>query len=100
MTPDQLRTVIAWLEERVVLTESGPPPEIVFAAPQPADIERLGVAAGEARRLLTAPWWPEMVADILDTPGFCGANEAPETVLRYARDVVGEYVRKRFSLEP
>jgi hypothetical protein len=97
MTPDQLRSVIADLEARVTLASPGPPAAIAFAAPATADLERLGVRGDEARRLLDAPWWPEMVADIVDTPGFCGAGEPPATVLRYARDVVGEYIRKRFS---
>jgi hypothetical protein len=100
MTPDQLRAVVADLEARVTLADAGPPAVIAFAALAEGDLERLGVPAAEARRLLGAPWWPEMVADILDTPGFCGADEAPEAVLRYARDVVGEYIRKRFSLAP
>lgn len=100
MTPEQLRAVIASLEARVSLEAPGPPPVIAFAAPDPADLGRLGAAADEVRRLLDAPWWPEMVADIHDTPGFCAAEETPETVLRYARDVVSEYVRKRFPLTP
>jgi hypothetical protein len=100
MTPDELRAVVADLEARVTLADPGPPAVVAFAVPAAAEVERLGVAASEARRLLGAPWWPEMVTDIVDTPGFCGEGEAPETVLRYARDVVGEYVRKRFSLNP
>jgi hypothetical protein len=100
MTPDQLRAVLVDLEARVTLADPGPPAVVAFAAPAAAEIEHLGVDAGEARRLLGAPWWSEMVADILDTRGFCSADEAPEAVLRYARDVVGEYIRKRFPLEP
>jgi hypothetical protein len=100
MTPDQLRAVIALLEERVTLGAPGTTIALVFAAPSTLDVERLGVSASESRRLLEAPWWPEMTADILATPAFCDAEEAPETVLRYARDVVSEYVRKRFSLTP
>lgn len=100
MTPEQLRAVIASLEARVSLAAPGPPPVIAFAAPDPADLGRLGVAADEVRRLLDAPWWPEMVADIVETPDVCGAEETLETVLGYARDVVSEYVRKRFSLAP
>jgi hypothetical protein len=100
MTPEQLRAVIASLEARVTVAVPGPPPVFAFAAPTALDLARLGVDAAEARRLLEAPWWPEMVVDILETPSFCAAEEKPETALRYARDVVSEYVRKRFSLTP
>ena len=98
MTPEQLRTVIGLLERRV---GCAPSPAggctVSFAPPTAADLAAAGIAVDEAERVLTAPWWPEMVDEIVDTPTFCGDDEPPETVLRYARDVVGEYVRKRFT---
>jgi hypothetical protein len=48
--------------------------------------------------LLAAPWIPEMFAEVLETPELCEPGNSVEQVLRYARDVVGEYVRKRFPL--
>ena len=100
MTPDELRAAIAFLEHRVELAESARPTTIAFATPSADDLVGIGLAENDARRLLEAAWWPEMVAEIIDTPSFCGAGEPPGTVLRYARDVVGEYVRKRFSPVP
>jgi len=99
MTPDELRGAITVIESRVVLTQHVPV-TVAFAVPAVGDLTRLGITEGEARRLLGAPWWAEMAADITDTPSFCGGDETPETVLRYARDVVAEYVRKRFALTP
>jgi hypothetical protein len=97
MTPELLRAVIAWLEGRV-RCEGGPGAIAVsFAAPSDRDLVALGVSSPDAVRLLAADWWPEMVAEIVDTPSFCGADEPPETVLRYARDVIGEYIGKRFT---
>ncbi len=52
------------------------------------------------RRLLAAPWWDEMVADIVETPQLCDPDTPPETILRWARDVPGEWIRKRFPLDP
>ena len=97
MTPDEVRAAIALLERRVGLAEPATPIAIVFSAPSADDFAAIGLAGVDAARLLDAPWWPEMVAEILETPSFAGAGEAAETVLRYARDVVGEYVRKRFA---
>ena len=50
------------------------------------------------RRLLAAPWLADMASEILETPEFCEPEESPEQLLGYARDVVGEYIRKRFPL--
>jgi hypothetical protein len=36
--------------------------------------------------------------DVRETPAFCDPDDPPEQVLRCARDVVGEYIRKRFQL--
>ena len=47
---------------------------------------------------LEAPWWDEMVADIVETPAMCEPDDPPEQVLEYARDVVSEYIRKRARL--
>jgi hypothetical protein len=97
MTPDQLRTVIAWLEQRIRCARTSGVTTVTFDPPTAADLVPIGVDEGDGARLLAAPWWPEMVADIVGTPAFCGADEDLDTVLRYARDVVGEYLRKRFT---
>ena len=43
-------------------------------------------------------WWDEMVADIVETPDMCAPDDSPQQVLGYAKDVVSEYIRKRFPL--
>ena len=40
------------------------------------------------RQILDAPWWDEMVADVVETPEMCDPEDPPEQVLQYARDVV------------
>ena len=49
----------------------------------------------ELRRV---PWWDEMVTDVNETPDACDPDDPPHQVLEYAKDVVSEYVRKRFPL--
>lgn len=97
MTPDDLRRLIAYLEERV---EPAPrsSPALKFEMPDRETMLAAGLHPEAVTRLLEAPWLPEMVDDVLETPEFCAPGDSPEQVLRYARDVVGEYVRKRFDL--
>ena len=97
MTADELRAAITFLEHRVALAKPAAPISIVFSAPSADDLAAIGLPRDEAKHLLDAPWWPEMVAEIVETPSFAGADDPAEVVLRYARDVVGEYIRKRFS---
>ena len=59
-----------------------------------------GFTPDAVTQLLAAPWAAEMVTDVIETPKFCEPGDPPEMVLRYARDVVAEYVRKRFELTP
>ena len=58
-----------------------------------------GLNAEGVKRILRVPWWEEMVEDIVETPDMCDPDDSPEQILEYARDVVSEYIRKRFSLE-
>ena len=100
MTADELRAIIAYLVERVRLA---PQPAdgavgIAFDSPAEADMVAAGLDAEGVKRLLRVPWWDEMVADIVETPDMCEPDDAPEQVLAYARDVVPEYIRKRFPL--
>ena len=73
-------------------------PMIVFDQPDEAEMVAAGLDPTGVQRILAAPWWQEMVEDIVETPEFCDPGESSQQVLRYARDVVGEYVRKRFPL--
>jgi hypothetical protein len=101
MTPDELRAIMAHLRERVGLgtREPGAPIAIAFDAPTEKEMIGEGLNAGGVKRLLAVPWWDEMVADIVETPEMCDPDDPPEQVLEYARDVVSEYIRKRFPLE-
>lgn len=93
---DEIRRLITHLEQRVALADpSGR--LIVFDPPSADDLAGAGVGLETARRVLGSSWWPEMVEEILETPDFAGPDEGPEAVLGYARDVVGEYIRKRFD---
>lgn len=101
MTPDELRTIMTWLNERVTLesAESDSPVAIRFNAPTTEEMIEAGLHAGGSRMILEMPWWDEMVEDIVDTPEMCDPDDSPEEVLDFARDVISEYIRKRFPLE-
>jgi len=97
MTPDDLRAIREFLAQRVRL-RAAEPVEIAFDAPTADEMIAAGLDAEGCRQVLEAPWWDEMVADIVETPQMCEADEGPEQVLSYARDVVDEYMRKRMAL--
>jgi hypothetical protein len=98
VTPEELREVMAYLERRVCLADQGSR-TIVFEMPDEGELLEAGLNPEGVRRLLAAPWLSDMVSEVLETPEFCEPGDSPEQVLRYARDVVGEYIRKRFPLE-
>jgi hypothetical protein len=98
MTPEDQRRLIEILESRV--TTAGPEGrEIAFEMPKRGELLAAGIPEEGVRRLLEAPWLGEMAEEVRETPDFCGEGEDPARVLRYARDVVGEYLRKRLPLE-
>jgi hypothetical protein len=97
VTPEDLRDVIAYLERQVRPTD-GDSRSIVFEIPSEGELLEAGLNPEGVRRLLAAPWLSDMISEILETPEFCEPEESSEQLLRYARDVVGEYVRKRFPL--
>ena len=96
MTDEELREIMTYLEERVML-ESPEGRKLVFQPPTAAEMALAGLNPQGSARLLAEPWWNEMVNDVLETPDFCEPDEKPEQLLRYARDVVQEYIRKRFK---
>ena len=100
MLPDELRAIIGFLRQRVHLKSEEADAEVAigFAAPTPAEMAAAGLNAEGCRQILAAPWWDEMVVDIIETPEMCDPGDPPEQVLQYARDVVAEYVRKRAQL--
>ena len=71
---------------------------IGFDAPTVDQMAGAGLNPDGCRQILDAPWWEEMVADIVETPEMSDPGEPGERVLQYARDVVSEYIRKRAKL--
>ena len=100
MTPDNLRSIMAYLRERVTLESKDPGSavSITFLAPTEEEMIGAGLDPNGVKRILKVPWWDEMVTDIIETPEFCDSGDPPEQVLEYARDVVSDYIRKRFPL--
>ena len=95
MTPEVLRRLVSYLEERVRLTADS---KVQFELPDESRMLADGIHPEAIAQLLAAPWLEEMVVDVLETPDFCEPGETPEQILRLARDVVQEYIRKRFAL--
>lgn len=100
MTPDELRAMIDYLRKRVVCEdEEGKTIQIAFDNPTGDEMVAAGLNPDGVRCLLGLPWWDEMVTDIIETPDFCEDGDEPEQILEYARDVVSDYIRKRFPLD-
>ena len=100
MNPEEIRAIMDFLRQRVRLgdkTAAGSA-SIEFDTPSLADMEAAGLDPQGSQGVLSAPWWDEMVDDVLETPEMCEPDDAPDQVLEYARDVVSEYIRKRFTL--
>lgn len=97
MSPDEIRAIMSFLREKVHLADRGADGEVAvsFDAPTPDEMARAGLEPDGSRQILDAPWWDEMVTDIVETPEMCDPGDPPEQVLEYARDVVSEYIRKR-----
>jgi len=100
MTPEELRAIMVYLRKRVHLghQETKSPVVITFYAPTEEEMIDAGLNAEGVKRILRVPWWEEMVADIVETPDMCDPGDSPQQILEYARDVVSEYIRKRFPL--
>ena len=100
MTADELKAIMDYLSERVILSseENKSPVEIAFQSPTENEMIEAGLNAEGVRRILNVPWWEEMVTDIIETPDMCDPDDSPQQVLIYAKDVVSEYIRKWFPL--
>lgn len=100
MTPEELRAIMEYLMRRVRLEDPGDDGKaaIAFEAPTAEEMSGAGLSIEGIGRILGASWWDEMVADVLETPDMCEPGDPPEQVLKYARDVVAEYIRKRAAL--
>jgi len=94
--PLDIRTAIELLKGRVTVTEGADGEcEVAFADLDRDAMVALGIAPDLADRLSSAPWWPEMVEDVAETPDFCDPGTPPDEVLGYARDLIFEYIAKR-----
>jgi hypothetical protein len=100
MTPEELRAIMAYIRERVHLDtqEAKSTVVITFHGPTEEEMIDAGLNAEGVKRILRVPWWEEMVTDIVETPDYCDPGDSPQQVLEYARDVVSDYIRKRFPL--
>jgi hypothetical protein len=95
MEKDEIKRLYEWLQERVRLHTEDDEPMISFTEPVVDDFTAHGFSVEAIDRTLGSPWWKEMVIDIVETPEFAEPEDSPEQILRYARDVVTEYIRKR-----
>lgn len=100
MTPDELRDIMEYLRQRVRLKAEHAEGAVAveFDVPTAEGMAEAGLDPQGSARILAAPWWDEMVEDIIDTPEMCEPDDSSAQVLDYARDVVSEYVRKRAEL--
>lgn len=100
MTPEELRSIMAYLRDRVHLEpqEAESPVTVSFQAPTEEEMIDMGLDPEGVKRILRVPWWKEMVVDIVETPDMCDLDDPPQQVLQYAKDVVSDYIRKRFPL--
>ena len=101
MIPEELRAIMTYIRERVVLGPKETDGQIVitFLAPSKEEMIEAGLNPKGIKAILHAPWWEEMVTDIIETPEYCESDESSQKVLEYARDVVSDYIRKRVSLD-
>ena len=97
MNADELRAIMKFLTERAHLKDQPADGEVAvgFDVPTAEDMADAGLDRQGSREILDAPWFDEMVTDVVETPEMCEPDDPPEQVLRYARDVVEEYIRKR-----
>ena len=102
MKPEEPLAIMNFLRERVRPSpgETGGSVAIAFEAPVEEEMIAAGLNREGVGRILRVPWWEDMVTDIVETPEMCDPDDAAEEVLEYARDVVSEYIRKRFPLNP
>lgn len=100
MNADELREIMEFLRQRVHLEVGEAADSIVirFDAPAADEMVAAGLHPQGSQDIRSAPWWDEMVTDVVETPDMCEPDDTADQVLAYARDVVSEYIRKRATL--
>jgi hypothetical protein len=93
----EIQRMFAWIQGRVRLVPDSDEPVISFDAPSADDFKENGFSDADITLTLESGWWRQMVIDIIETPEYAEPDESPEQVLKYARDVVVEYFRKRLG---
>jgi hypothetical protein len=94
ITPEALRSLMRHLESQVELADDG---SVRFEVPDRDALLAADLEPEAVDGLLAAPWLEEMATDVIETREFCEPDATDEEVLGYARDVVTEYIRKRFA---
>jgi phenylpyruvate tautomerase PptA (4-oxalocrotonate tautomerase family) len=97
MEKEQIIKMTQWLQDRVKLGSDSDRITIVFEEPSLDDFTAQGFSEEDVNLTLRSDWWKEMAADIIETPDFAQPDESPEQVLKYARDLVVEYISKRLE---
>jgi hypothetical protein len=95
MKQEQIKDLIAWLGEKISISIIGDKKVISFDEPPPGDFADAGFGDDVIDLTLNATWWRDMRGDIIETPEFAEPEADEATVLKYARDVVYEYISKR-----
>jgi hypothetical protein len=100
VTADELRAIMSYLRDNVHLETESPdePVRISFERPDRDTMIADGLNPAGTDLVLSAPWYEEMITDIVETPDFCEPDDTPDQILEYARDVVTDTLRKRVAL--
>jgi hypothetical protein len=97
MDKTEIKRLINFLHDRVKIGSIEPEVTIIFNEPSESELTAEGFGDDIIAISLKADWWNDMVADIIETPGFVEPEASPEQILKYARDVVYEYIAKRLK---
>ncbi|NIO29556.1 MAG: hypothetical protein GTO29_13495 [Candidatus Latescibacteria bacterium] len=95
MDTEQIKKMNLWLQSRISMDNTADGIVIKFDEPTAADFIAQGFDEETVNLTIKSSWWSEMVTDIIETPDFVDPEESPEQILKYARDLVFEYVGKR-----
>lgn len=95
INPEQLTKLISWLQDRIEMARDGKSIIMSFDIPSEADFIDAGFDQAMIDLTLNSSWWEEMITDIIETPDFVDPDSAPPLIIKYARDIVNEYVGKR-----